>query len=382
VERKTITLLGLLILVGATLILAPVAAATTAKTILGADLYFDASLSEPSGQACADCHQPFAGYADPVQALPVSEGVIRGEFGGRNAPSAAYMGKSPKLYQDADGVWIGGAFWDGRASGWTDGSPLIEQAKGPFLNPVEMHNTSKWQVVRDVKRSSYAWLFKAVYGWNAFADVDRAYHNIADAIAAFERSSLVNTFSSRYDAFDRGATWVLTKQEKKGLTLFNGKALCNQCHPSAGSAPGKALFTDFSYDNLGLPANPDFTEPPLGFDAVPDVGLGGFLRSPAGGQTEEVAALSDGAFKVPTLRNVGKTAPYGHNGAFMTLKEIVHFYNTRDVPGAGWDPPEVPQNVNVDELGDLGLSATEEAAIVAFLRTLNDRVEFRPFSAH
>ena len=149
-----------------------------------------------------------------------------------------------------------------------------------------------------------------------------------------------------------------------------------------GSAAGKALFTDFSYDNLGLPANPDFTEPPLGFDAVPDVGLGGFLRSPAGGQTEEVAALSDGAFKVPTLRNVGKTAPYGHNGVFMTLKEIVHFYNTRDVPEAGWDPPEVPRNVNVDELGNLGLSAGEEAAIVAFLRTLDDRVEFRPFPAH
>jgi cytochrome c peroxidase len=67
---------------------------------------------------------------------------------------------------------------------------------------------------------------------------------------------------------------------------------------------------------------------------------------------------------------------------FTTLKEIVHFYNTRDVPGAGWDPPEVPQNVNVGELGNLGLSAGEEATIVAFLRTLDDRIEFRPFPAH
>ena len=134
-DRKTILSLGLLIVVAATLILAPVATATPAKVMLGAKLYFDANLSEPAGQACADCHQPFAGYADPEQGQPVSEGVIQGRFGGRNAPSAAYMGKSPVLAQDADGVWIGGAFWDGRASGWTDKLPLIEQAKGPFTQP-------------------------------------------------------------------------------------------------------------------------------------------------------------------------------------------------------------------------------------------------------
>ena len=93
---------------------------------------------------------------------------------------------------------------------------------------------------------------------------------------------------------------------------------------------------------------------------MPDVGLGGFLRE-AGYRRGLVAASSDGAFKVPTLRNVAKTAPYGHNGVFVTLPEIVHFYNTRDVPGAGWngvvwDPPEVPANVNIDELGNLGLT--------------------------
>ena len=234
-DRKTILSLGLLIVVAATLILAPVATATPAKVMLGAKLYFDANLSEPAGQACADCHQPFAGYADPEQGQPVSEGVIQGKFGGRNAPSAAYMGKSPVLHQDADGVWIGGAFWDGRASGWTDKLPLIEQAKGPFTNPGEMNNASEWEVVRDVKRSSYAWLFKAVYGWNAFADTGKAYHNVADAIAAFESSSLVNTYSSRYDAYDRGARWVLTKKEKAGLALFNGeKAKCSQCHTIPG----------------------------------------------------------------------------------------------------------------------------------------------------
>ena len=376
--------LGVLLAITVALLLAPVAAAATApKVLLGAKLYFDKGLSEPDGQACASCHQPFAGYADPNRGLPVSEGVIAGLFGGRNAPSAAYMGKSPVLAQDAGGVWIGGAFWDGRASGWTDGKPLIEQAKGPFLNPVEMNNLVPADVVADVKSSSYAWLFKSVYGPNAFADVDAAYHNIADAIARFESSALVNTYSSRYDAYAAGLKWVLSAKEKRGLAVFNGKGLCNQCHPST-AATGKALFTDFSYDNLGLPANPDFTEPPLGFDAVPDYGLGGFLRGTKVPELVAAADAADGAFKVPTLRNVAKTAPYGHNGVFRTLPEIVHFYNTRDVPGAGWNgvgwaPPEVPQNVNVDELGNLGLTSAQESDLVAFLHTLNDRVEFDPW---
>jgi cytochrome c peroxidase len=381
--------LGVLVALAAALLLAPVAAATSSKAVLGAKLYFDKGLSEPDGQSCASCHQPFAGYADPDDALPVSEGVIAGMFGGRNAPSAAYLGKSPILAQDAEGVWIGGAFWDGRASGWQDGKPLIEQAKGPFLNKVEMHNLTKQDVVDDVKSSRYASLFKAVYGRHAFADTERAYHNVADAIARFESSRLVNTYSSRFDAYAAGLRWVLSAKEKRGLVVFNGQGLCNQCHPSTpgeystGSAAGKALFTDFTYDNLGLPANPDFTEPPLGFDAVPDYGLGGFLRGTEDPDLVPLAGAADGAFKVPTLRNVAKTAPYGHNGVFETLAEIVHFYNTRDVVGAGWhgapwDEPEVPQNVNVDELGNLGLTPAQESDLVAFLRTLDDRVEFDP----
>jgi len=384
--------LGVLLVITAALMLAPVAAAATApKVLLGAKLYFDKGLSEPDGQACASCHQPFAGYADPNRGLPVSEGVIAGLFGGRNAPSAAYMGKSPRLFFDAvDEVWVGGAFWDGRATGWTDGKPLIEQAKGPFLNGVEMNNLVPADVVADVKSSDYAWLFKSVYGPNAFADVDVAYHNIADAIAKFESSVLVNTYSSRYDAYAAGLKWVLSAKEKRGLTVFNGQGQCNLCHPSApgpystGSAAGKALFTDFTYDNLGLPANPDFTQPPLGFDAVADYGLGGFLRGTKVPELVAAADTADGAFKVPTLRNVAKTAPYGHNGVFRTLPEIVHFYNTRDVPGAGWNgvgwaPPEVPQNVNTAELGKLGLTPTQESDLVAFLRTLNDKVEFDPW---
>ena len=108
-----------------------------------------------------------------------------------------------------------------------------------------------------------------------------------------------------------------------------------------------------------------------------DHGLGSFLTSTA---TDEdlvhdysaYAADADGLFKVSTLRNLTRTAPYGHNGYFATLKDIVHFYNTA---GDGtWPAPEVPVNVNRTELGNLGLTDAEEDAIVAFLKTLTDRV--------
>ena len=189
-------------------------------------------------------------------------------------------------------------------------------------------------------------MFKAVYGRGALADVDAAYHDIADAIAKYESSRLVNTYSSRFDVYAAGGRGVLTAKEKRGLALFNGKALCSQCHPStAGDYSRRALFTDFSYDNLGLPVNQAIAAL-QGHAAETDLGLGGFLAG-----TDDyagVAADADGAFKVPTLRNVAKTAPYGHNGVFASLAEIVHFYNTRDVDGAGWNgvlwaAPEVPQ---------------------------------------
>ncbi len=164
--------------------------------------------------------------------------------------------------------------------------------------------------------------------------------------------------------------------------------MCAACHPSEpGSSGEPPLFTDFTYDNLGVPRNPenpfyDMDEVffddgsainPLG-DAWVDEGLGGFLRS-----RPEFAAYVDesiGKHKVPTLRNVdlrpgnGFTKAYMHNGVFKTLEEVVHFYNTRDVEP--WPEPEVAVNVNTDELGNLGLTAEEEAAIVAFMRTLSD----------
>ena len=145
------------LLCGAALLLVayagPVSAQTglTPKQELGSFLYFDENLSEPAGQSCASCHDPGFGFADPDKGLPVSEGVIPGLFGGRNSPSAAYAMYSPVRYFDfAEGLWIGGQFWDSRATGEVLGDPHADQALGPFLNPVEMNNPDKASVIADV----------------------------------------------------------------------------------------------------------------------------------------------------------------------------------------------------------------------------------------
>ena len=354
---------------------------------LGKKLFFDPNLSTPPGQSCAACHAPETGFTGPTSAInagiAVYPGAIHNRFGNRKPPTAAYGGDSPLLnYDEAEEVWIGGMFWDGRATGWTLGDPLAEQAQGPFLNNLEQNMPHVKQVIRRVAKSNYAGLFEEVWGPGSLddkKDVAGTYERIARSIAAYERSSEVNPFSSKYDFYLKGEA-TLTPQEASGLALFEGKAMCSACHISQPGLDGKPpLFTDFTYDNLGIPKNPKnpFYSAPKSVNRDGknwvDPGLGGFLQSFLSNYESEL-----GKHKVPTLRNVDlRPTPdfvkaYGHNGYFKSLEEIVHFYNTRDVPGAGWPAPEVPQNVNTDELGNLDLTADEEAAIVAFMKTLSD----------
>jgi len=330
---------------------------------LGRFLYFDTNLSTPPGQACASCHHPSAGFADPDINLPVSMGIMKHRFGNRNSPSAAYMAFSPDFYWDeTEEMYIGGQFWDGRAAN------LTEQAKGPFLNILEMNNPNKRHVVTKVEQSEYSDLFMEVYGPDAFDNVNMAYDNVAAAIAAFESTSELNQFTSKYDYYLADMA-ILTEQEMSGLELYNDPMAgnCAACHPStAGPYSEHPLLTDFSYDNLGVPKNwdnPFLAMPrkfnPGGMDFI-DYGLGGSLGDPA----------ENGKFKVPTLRNIAVTPPYMHNGLFESLTEVVDFYNMRDT--GDWGPPEVAMNVNEDELGDLGLTSEEVDAIVAFMLTLTD----------
>ncbi len=390
------------------------AMAVTPQEQLGKDLFFDESLSLNKNQSCATCHAPEAGWTGPDGTInaagAVYEGSIPGAFGDRKPPSAAYATQSPILSVDRKGLFVGGNFWDGRATGETLGSPAAEQARGPFLNPKEQALPDSACVVYRVCTGAYGDDFVAVWGdescdigWPgdvenqcameggtvALSDLDRAqsnlaYDQIALSIAAYEGSSEVNAFSSKFDHAKRGRA-KLTNEEQRGWALFRGKGKCAKCHIANGPEP---LFTDYTFDNLGLPKNP---QNPV-YDDTPafvDLGLGGFLQT-----RPEYASFADenmGKQKVPTLRNVAKgpeglIKAYGHNGYFKTLEGFVHFYNTRDIKAVCpddyteaqalaadcWPAPEVSDNVNTDELGDLGLSPAEEAAIVAFLKTLSD----------
>ncbi len=339
----------------------------TEKQLLGKFLFFDRDLSTPHGQACADCHSPSAGFADPASNLPVSGGVLPNRFGNRNAPSAAYAAFSPTFHFDKKTKqYVGGQFWDGRAA------TLVDQVQGPLLNPLEMHNPDKATVVNSVRQSGYAGFFKQVFGQSSLNNTSSAFHDIEEAIAAFEGSSEVCQFTSKYDYSLEGKV-KLTDMEKRGLALFEGKGKCASCHPSRpGPYSSHPLFTNFAYYNIGIPknwSNPFLSLPPslnpAGRNYI-DLGLGNNVAE--GGTIKSKAQY--GKFLVPTLRNIAKTAPYGHNGYFKTLTEVVQFHNTRDIPGK-WPAPEVPQNIN-KTVGNLGLTNQEVDDIVAFLGTLTD----------
>ncbi|MGD8586759.1 MAG: cytochrome c peroxidase [Chloroflexota bacterium] len=419
VQRKSY--LALAVIAAALVLIVAIVPVTAASPTLqqlqemvGEKLYFDETLSQPTGQSCASCHDPDFAFVDPDSELPVSEGVFPGKFGDRNSPSAAYAMFSPILHINEEGLYVGGQFWDGRATGYDLGDPLADQALGPFLNPVEMANTDKRFVVRDVANSAYRTLFEMAWpgtdlsNWSQMTDeeIASAYDQVALSIAAFERTELFAPFTSKYDAFlqaclelggapdkcavgsggkaNKAAALVgYTDLEWEGLQLFMGQnnndgrltgnegAMCSACHIAEWTAdPGNVyvpnwapdglvppMFTDFTFDNLGVPKNLAY---PFAPDSPTDLGLGPIVGDPD----------ENGKFKVMTLRNIGQTGPYAHNGFFLTLKEITHFYNTRDV--AVWPAPEYPATVNFDELGDLGLSAHQEDALVAFMQTLDD----------
>jgi cytochrome c peroxidase len=388
---------------------AVLATTLSAEQMLGQSLYMDVNLSLQRNQSCNSCHAiqavapdglaaalpPVPGFVDPDNVRDgsaVSDGSLAGAEGALNAPSAAYARFSPHFHWDGDeGLFIGGQFWDGRAA------TLAEQAMGPPLNPVEMAMPSRWAVVTRLKENpSYVALFRELYDIDldaipaneaAAADlppppgVHETFERMARAIGEFEKSRLFNRFTSKYDFVMAGVT-AFTEQERQGLELFNNeKSQCSACHPTDPiAAPDGAhlppLFTDFSYDNLGLPRNVNIPGNP-----EPSPGLGGradiVAIDPAGEQL--------GKHKVMGLRNIAVTAPYMHNGVLASLKDVVHFYNTRDAksrvcrdnsdPGFGrdcWPVPEIARNVNDEELGDLGLSEEQELALVAFMQTLTD----------
>ena len=342
------------------------------KILLGKSLFMDGNLSEPAGQACVSCHSVGAGFADPDQAEATSRGVVPTRFGSRNAPMAAYASFIPEFHYDKEeGLYVGGQFLDGRETS------LEDQAKKPFFNELEMNNPDEETLIKKIRESAYSDLFRRVYGKDSLDDAKKAVDHIGDAIAAFERTDLFSPFTSKFDYVQKGEA-TFTEQEQRGFDLFKdeNKANCVACHP-VESADGKAQFTDFTYDNLGGPKNLINPFNTLDEKLNPD-GVGFRDKGLGSGDNKRVAkehlAEQLGKFRVPSLRNVAITPPYTHNGVFKTLKEVTDFYNTRDVVGAvGYvKTPEIAENVNKEELGDLKLSDQDVLDIVAFMETLTD----------
>lgn len=361
---------------------APVApAGVSAAAALGEKIFDDASLSASGRLACASCHDKDRAFAGAT-AVPTG-GVGLDVSGFRNAPSLKYLTQNPAFFFDAEGTPTGGFDRDGRANS------LMEQARRPFLAPHEMANVSVAQVVEKLSRATYAAEFRAAFGDQIFATPDAAFERALFALQKYQQEDIeFAPFTSKYDAFLAGRA-RLTDAELRGLALYNDpqKGNCAACHPSARTADGPPLFTDFTYDNLGVPRNSDIR-------ANDDTGY--FDLGLCGPDRTDIAEMRElcGAFKVPTLRNIALTAPYFHNGRFATLAEVVRFYVRRDTNPDEWYPidlangllrkfddlpPELAANVNTTEApynrgpGDLpALSEPEIQDVVAFLLTLTD----------
>jgi cytochrome c peroxidase len=441
---------------------------------LGQLMQYDKNISPNRNQACASCHMPYVAFSGPIPSVNLTmiayPGTVHFRAGKRTAQRYTYSPFFPVLqYNEVQGLFFGGNFWDSRATGYLLRNPDAEQAQGPPVDTQEMGNPDTACIAYKLKQSVYRPLFELVWGADSL-DINfpgnteaicatpggaaafggdttpvilnrearlkatEAYHHWGQSLDAYEQSVQVSAFSSKFDAFLKG-NYTLTPTEQAGYNLFRGKANCNSCHlDGRGTAltPGQSdntmaaqvnpLFTCFGSANEGLPLNPrdaiyyQTTPDYLGFIANPfgfgfrDLGMGTFLRSGPGSWPNpnitwrQFAPLTDGQMQVSSARNVAMVPPqcptteapgpyfqkeFFHNGYIKSLKQLVHFYNTRDKPGFAfnvtsghcpdgtiekvncWPMPEVPNNIDMTT-GNLGLTDEEENQVVAFLQTLTD----------
>jgi cytochrome c peroxidase len=462
-----------------------------AVQILGKLLNFDENMSPFRNRACSSCHMPYAAFSGPIPSVNLTmigyPGSEEFRAGKRQAQRYTYSNRFPVLnFNEVQGLFFGGNFWDARATGFKLQSPDAQQAQGPPVDTQEHALPDTACIALRLSQAPYRPLFELIWGQGSLdiafpfnsesicatpggaaslgqagggnptpiplspADrtkADRVYDNWGQSISFYEASKRISAFSSKFDAFlFDPVKFPLTADEMAGYNLFRGKAGCNTCHldgrgstqtPGTGSdrnpstttgtdtsqpANGAPVFTCFGYSNLGLPLNPrdsifyqttpdpfGFTPNPLGF-GYRDLGLGTFLRSGFGSAPNpnrdwiQFAPMSDGQMQVMSIRNVGLTPPqcptteapgpyfqkmFFHNGYAKSLKQVVHFYNTRDVfpfnvtsgncpQGTTekvncWPMPEVPATMDMT-VGNLALTDREEDLIVTFMQTLTDGV--------
>jgi len=449
---------------------------TEAVETLGELMQYDKNISPLRNQACASCHMPYVAFSGPIPSVNLTmiayPGTVHFRAGKRTAQRYTYAPFFPVLqYNETQGLFFGGNFWDSRATGYLLRNPDAHQSQGPPVDTQEMGFPDTACITFRLSRAVYRPLFELVWGRGSFdiafppeteqicatpggaavfhgdttpvnlspADRTRSndvYDRWAQSLDAYEQSVQVSAFSSKFDAFlESPNEHPLTATERAGYNLFRGKANCNSCHldgrgttlttatfDNSKAAQVNPLFTCFGSANEGLPLNPrnafyyqttpdpfGFTGNPLGF-GYRDLGLGTFLRSGFGTWANptrtwrQFAPTVDGQMQVSSARNVAMTPPrcptteapgpyfqkeFFHNGYIKSLKQLVHFYNTRDKPGFAfnvtsghcpdgtiekvncWPRPEVPNNIDMTT-GNLGLTDQEENQIVAFLQTLTD----------
>jgi cytochrome c peroxidase len=293
-----------------------------AGATLGRVLFYDKRLSINQTVACASCHQPERGFSDGRR---FSVGFAGG-LTGRNS-----MGLT-----NARWYLRRAFFWDERAA------TLEDQVLQPIQNAVEMGMTLPGLVTRLSAEPYYSTLFTGAFGTPAVTS-DR----ISRALAQFVRS-IIST-RSKYDLGLPANFANFTQEERLGRQIFLGQvgiATCAACHGTDNFVPGPAI------NNNGLE-----------FPFV-DLGLGAITGRPQ----------DNGLFKVPSLRNIELTAPYMHDGRFATLEEVVEFYDHGVIDNPSLSPPlrNPPGSPGAGQPRRLNLTATQKAALVAFLKTLTD----------
>ncbi len=285
---------------------------------LGRYLFFDPALSGNGTISCASCHDPNKGFSD---GLPRSRG-INNQLLDRAAPT---------LWNVA---YLKSFFWDGRAS------TMEEQMKGPLFDEKEMANTPENLIQTMNSIDNYRFLFAEAFPNRSKTDsitLDEIYRSIV----AFQ-SSLVS-LNSKYDQYAHGYHEALNQKEIEGLNIFRSfVARCAECHTPP-------LFTNQQIAVLGAPE-------PEGFSFDP------------GAEVPFKDKTLRGGFKVPSLRNIEKTAPYMHSGVFPTLRETVQFYNN----GRGHAVPEEEDLILHWHIWEPNLTDYELDRIVDFLKTLTD----------
>ena len=386
---------------------------------LGRRLFFDAGLSASGRQSCASCHDPAQGYNPPPGSGPVMLGGPHlATPGYRPPPSLAYLYRqqnfsigpdnaenetitlrqlihlgqaATRITKTAQSTAVtahnlvpqGGLFWDGRVN------TLQQQADGPLFNPVEMDAGSPQRVATIIRHRPYAKDFVQLFGPNVLADPQQTVAEALFAIARYQiEAPSFHAFSSKYDAWLQGKA-RMSPQQMRGYLAFNDvhKGNCAACHLDKPTANGLApLFTDTQYEALGVPRNPHLPANSNPRDV--DLGLCGPLRTDLKNQPEYC-----GMFLTPTLRNVARRPVYFHNGVYHDLRQVLDFYNFRDVRPQAIYP--VGADGDVDKYNDLparyranidtidppfnrkpgqppAMSAQDMRDIIAFLKTLND----------